>query len=142
MLDSNHYILPQDSLKFLLKKECERAERYSNFFSILMVTLDVPKLDDPLFSTTANLIWSGIRESDIMGTLEDKDLVVILHHADAQYTDEIATRILHRIQEYTPLAQDSKGQKIRVGAACFPTHAPTAQDLLRAAQERSSEPKA
>jgi len=143
MFDSSHYILPEEPLKFLLKKECERAERYSNFFSILIVELEIPQLDDPLFSTTANLIRSGIRDSDIMGTLQDKDLLVILHHADAQNTDEIAMRIRHRIQEYAHrFPQDSKGQQIRVGAACFPTHAPTPQDLFKAAQERSSEPKA
>jgi diguanylate cyclase (GGDEF)-like protein len=142
MFDSSHYILPEEPLKFLLNKECERAERYSNFFSILMIKLEIPQLDDPSFSTTANLIRSGIRDSDIMGTLQDKDLVVILHHADAQNTDEIAMRILHRIQEYAHrFPHDSKDQQIRVGAACFPTHAPTPQDLLRAAQERSPEPK-
>ncbi|MCI0529610.1 MAG: hypothetical protein L0Y56_19380, partial [Nitrospira sp.] len=90
MFDSNNYILPEEPLRFLLKQECERAERYSNFFSILMIKLEIPQLDDSLFLTTANLIRSGIRDSDIMGTLEDKDLVVILHHADAQNTDEIA----------------------------------------------------
>jgi diguanylate cyclase (GGDEF)-like protein len=143
MFDSTNYILPEESLKFLLKQECERAERYSHFFSILMVKLEVPKLDDPLLSTAANLIRGAIRDSDIMGTLQDKNLVVILHHADAQSTDEIAMRIGHRIQEYAHrFPQDSKGRKIKVGAACFPTHAPTAQDLLRAAQERSSEPNA
>ncbi len=143
MFDANNYILPEEPLRFLLKQECERAERYSNFFSILTVKLEIPQLDDSLFYTTANLIRIGIRDSDIMGTLEDKDLVVILHHADAQSTDEIAMRIRHRIQEYVHrFPQDSKGQQIRVGAACFPTHAPTAQELLRAAQERSSELKA
>jgi diguanylate cyclase (GGDEF)-like protein len=143
MFDTNNFILPEEPLKFLLWQECERAERYSNFFSILTVEFEIPRLDDPVLSTTANLIRSAIRDSDIMGTLQDKELVVILHHADAQSTDEIAMRIRHRIQEYTHrLPQNSKDQQIRVGAACFPTHAPTAQDLLRAAQERSSEPKA
>jgi diguanylate cyclase (GGDEF)-like protein len=143
MFDSSSYILSEESLKFILKKECERAERYSNFFSILMIKLEIPSAGDSFFSTTASLVRSGIRDSDIMGTLQDKDLVVILHHVDAQSTDEIAMRIKQRIQEYAHrFSQDSDERQIRVGAACFPTHAPTPQDLLRTAQERSSEPKA
>jgi len=139
MFDQNIPILPEEPFKFLLKQECDRAERYSHFFSIVMVKLT--ESEDPSLITTAKIIRGAIRDSDIMGSLQDKHLAVILHHADAQNTDDIALRIRGRIREFAQgSSQNPMNREIRVGAACFPTHAPTIQDLLKAAQERSSEP--
>jgi diguanylate cyclase (GGDEF)-like protein len=139
MFDQDLPILPEQHFNFVLKQECERAERYSHFFSIAMVKLS--ELEDPLLTTTAKIIRGAVRDSDIMGALQDKHLAVILHHADAQNTDEIAMRIRGNIRELAEsLSQTPKNRQIRVGAACFPTHAPTFQDLLKAVQERFSEP--
>ena len=139
MFDQDISILPEEPFKFLLKQECDRAERYSHFFSIAMVKL--PELEDSLLTTTVKIIRGVIRDSVVIGALQDKYLAVILHHADAQNTDEIALRIRGRIREFAHgSSQNPMNQKIRVGAACFPTHAPTVQDLLKVAQERSSEP--
>ena len=138
MPDLNTYMLPEAPFRFLLEKECKRAERYAHFFSILMVKLELSDSDDRLLSTTASLIQGMIRNSDIMGSLQNKKLAVILHHADAQSTDDISVRIRDRIQEHTPpFQQDPESQNIRIGGACFPTHACTAQDLLNVAQERA-----
>jgi GGDEF domain-containing protein len=97
------------------------------------------ELEDPLLTTTTKIIRGAVRDSDIIGSLQDKHLAVILHHADAQNTDEIAIRIRGTLREFAQgLPQNPITQKLNVGAACFPTHAPTFQDLLKAAQERSS----
>ena len=138
MFDQNIPVLPEGSFRFLLKHECDRAERYSHFFSILMVKL--PELEDPVLATTTKIIRGAIRDSDILGTFQDKQLGVILHHADAQNTDEIASRIRGRIQEFSHGPSfNPDDHRILVGAACFPTHAPTADDLVVAAQKRASE---
>ena len=137
MQDPGKYLLPEEPFRILLEKECRRAERYANFFSIMMVKSEWLDPESPLLSTTASLIQGMIRDSDVMGTLQGTHLVAILHHADAQNIDEITVRVRDRIWDQNPgLERNPGSQKIRIGGACFPTHASTPQDLLRAAQER------
>ena len=138
MPDPSPYLLPEEPFRFILEKECKRAERYAHFFSILTVKLESSDLEDRLLPATASLIQGLIRNCDIMGSLQDKKLAVLIHYADAQNIDEIAARIRDRVQAHPlPFQQNPENQSIKIGGACFPTHASTAQDLLSVAQERA-----
>jgi GGDEF domain-containing protein len=136
MEDPSTYLLPEELFRFLLEKECRRAVRYAHFFSLLLVKLEISDLEDSLLSTIANLIQGVIRKSDIIGILQDKQIVVILHHSDADGTQEITVRIRCRIQGLAHrIPQIPESQNIRIMGACFPTHACNAEDLFTAAQE-------
>ncbi len=134
---TNEYILPEEMLTYLIHHECERSARYAHFFSILTVALENAELERPLLedtslvSTVAPLLRDNIRSSDMVGLIEDRSFVVLLHSADVQALDMIATRLFDKLSAHVPLP--------RIGRACFPTHAATAEDLILAAQSRPLE---
>ena len=69
----------------------------------------------------------------MIGITQDQDLAMILHDVDAQSIAEIVERIRERLEAYS--RQDSEGQGIKIGWACFPSHGVMAEDLFDAAQE-------
>ena len=134
MSNPRTHILPEEYLRFLLVQECQRAERYSHFFSIVSIQLQTPELENLPVLAVADLIRGVIRSSDIVGSFQDRRLVVILHHAEDQNADDITARIREKIQ-YSLRRNPEKGS-IRIGGACFPSHASTVQDLLSVAEGR------
>ena len=78
----------------------------------------------------ADLISEVIRNSDILGFSQDKDLAVILPQAEALDTQAIVSRIRERLCRY--LEQKLKNQAVGIQWACFPTHAATADGLIGA----------
>ncbi len=133
---SSFLTLSEEAFGLILKQECNRAERYSYYFSILMVGLEASESEDTAYMTVAKLIRSAIRNSDMICFVQSKDLAVILHEADVQDTSVIVERIRQKTQPHPPhLPQVPKFQNLRIGWACFPTHASTVTDLLQLSKE-------
>lgn len=122
--------LPHTHFKFLLDRECKRAERYEHFFSLAIVRFEQTEFNTSLLNSVTGLIRNVIRESDMIGALQDKDLAIILQYAEDVSMTPIVIRINSALQ---------RGQisccKIKIGWAGFPTDATTSEDLLRMARE-------
>ena len=128
--------LSEEFFKFLLESEGKRAIRYTYFFSILTVELDQNQAQSQHLSTVAKLIQESIRNTDLIGKIDDHRFSVILHHAEAQSTYHIGERIRDRVANYNFLPKNRvMGYTISVGGACFPTHTPDIQSLLVTATE-------
>jgi diguanylate cyclase (GGDEF)-like protein len=135
MLDKMTSTLTSDFFKFLLDSEGKRAMRYTYFFSVLTIEIDQPE-NEEILSTLAELIRQCIRNTDVIGMIDDEKFSVVLHHAEAQNTHCVGERIRDRVQNYNFAAKNNQQKRtVSVGGACFPTHTPDIQGLLLTANE-------
>ncbi len=133
---SSFLTLSEEAFGILLKQECNRAERYSYYFSILMVRLEASESEDSEYMAVARLIRSVIRNSDMICFLQSEGLAMILHEADVQNTSDIVERIRKKTQPRIPhFPQGLKCQNLKIGWASFPTQASTVTDLLQLSRE-------
>ncbi len=128
------YIMPNETLRYLLEVEWSRAVRKKTYFSLILIHPDLPYLSGPALSSIARLVRVQIRLTDTLGGLGDKQFALILPQAVAQNLPNIAERIRGGVKTDPYLRkQIESGHTMRIGTACFPTHAETPNDLLRAA---------
>ena len=135
MMDPMTSTLSEDFFKFLLESEGKRAMRYTYFFSILTVEIDQVEKSEVL-ATLAQLIRKSIRNTDVIGKVNEGRFSVILHHAEAPNTYSVGERIRDQVENYNfPLKNNQHKRTVSVGGACFPSHTPDVQGLLLTAHE-------
>jgi GGDEF domain-containing protein len=130
-------ILNKDLFLYLLDLEVKRAQRYQNFFSILILKLNALSKDgsgdlQTSYQMLANLLSEEIRESDIIGHLS-KDMVgALLPYADVSAGDHAKSRF-----EDTLKCCDfrSKGYEVMVDQVSFPMHGTNTRSLMKRALE-------
>lgn len=127
MPGSSPYLFPEEYSRTLLERECNRALRYQQFFSILVIRLNIAGFYDPSLSSGIQLILEEIRGSDTIAALEGNKVVIILPYAEN--TPNVASRIINKIQGRLPQLQI-------MGGACYPTDATSVEGLLQVAQSR------
>lgn len=131
----------------LLANEVERGRRYQRVFSILMIDLDNFKcfndtfghdLGDDLLKKMANLFKSQLRAGDIAARYGGDEFVVILPETDTAGAQCIA----HRLRESgasidVPRTdkQNCKRLTLSIGISSFPSHAGTAAQMMRCADQ-------
>jgi GGDEF domain-containing protein len=123
------------SFLILLDLEIKRARRYQNHLSLLFLTFGhlAPSLEENTsisFKTLANLVKSGLRDSDIVGQGAGNRLLVMLPYADMAGTHRVRERLEKILYEY---GFGRKGFTVEINEVCFPTHATNFDDLLRMA---------
>ena len=123
------------SFLILLDLEIKRARRYQNHLSLLALTFGHlgPSLEENSnisFKTLANLVKSGLRDSDIVGQGAGNRLLVMLPYADMAGTHRVRERLEKILYEY---GFGRKGFTVEINEVCFPTHATNFDDLLRMA---------
>jgi GGDEF domain-containing protein len=125
-------ILNRDHFLYLLDLEVKRAQRYQNFFSILILKLNALSKDgsgdlQTSYQMLANLLSEEIRESDIIGHLS-KDMVgALLPYADVSAGDHAKSRLEDTLK-YCDFR--SKGYEVMVDQVSFPTHATDTMNLM------------
>jgi GGDEF domain-containing protein len=134
------YILPEDQFMFLLEVECNRAVRLNQYLSVVMVKLKRVEAGEHLLFQFAELMRDEIREIDVFGALQDKKVGIIVWSTDPEELLGIMARVRRRFKEQSSLSQeDPFSDSIRIGGACFPTHATTAQELLLGAEKKGKD---
>jgi diguanylate cyclase (GGDEF)-like protein len=130
-----------DTLLTLLEKEIERARRYAEAISLLLLDLDDFKQVNDVFGhqkgdeilvLLADVIRQTIRTMDIAGRYGGEEFVLILPETDMTAALQSAERLRAAVENR--FHQDAQ-LTISVGAACFPDQAQTVDALVKAADE-------
>jgi hypothetical protein len=127
-------ILSKDLFLYLLDYEVKRALRYQNFISILLMRL-VPYSRDndgtgfkACQQTLVNMLTQEMRETDILGFIEENRLVALLPYADATSGAQARSRFESTLKYYD---FESWGYEVMVQQFCFPRNGTNTTDLIK-----------
>ncbi len=126
-------ILDKDLFLYLLDLEVKRARRYQNFYCILL--LKVTPLANReegdgvqvCFQILTTLLMDGVRESDILGSLGEYRVVILLPYADASAGGIAKSRLERTLKHYD---FESKGCQVLINQICFPNNGTDVSDLV------------
>lgn len=127
-------ILNQELFLFLLDLEIKRARRYQNFISLISIRMDnfsKNKKSIDIKEHKKNLsdfLSSEIRDSDIIGSLGDDQLVILLPYADIKTGKKAKERIEESIK-YLDFKKIGIG--ITLDHFCFPVNGADSIDLVK-----------
>ena len=144
-LYNRSYLLEQ------IRRELARAERNKTALSLIMLDVDSLKdvndrfghnMGDALLKKLAEIIRTRIRASDVAARLGGDEFVVLTPDTDLLSAGEVGQRIwsgahLSRMK----LGSRRVGISVSIGIASFPTHATSAEGLLKNADEAMYEAK-
>jgi len=131
------------SFLYLLDKEVKRARRHNYFLCILKLTLSqLPNNDNDkgLQTCSQRLIhFAGkeLRESDILGLLEDYQLALICPYTDPNSASRAQSRLKERLKYYD---FKKEGCEVKIEQFCFPTDGLNITDLLEQLLEKKEVP--
>ena len=127
-------VLDEEIFLYLLDLEVKRSRRYQNFFSILVLKLkELPDRDDgrglqACYQRLTHLLEEEARDSDVLGTLGEKRLAVILPYADTSSGSFTRSRFENSLQ-YCDFTRE--GYQVVVEQLCFPSDGADTSDLVR-----------
>ncbi len=127
-------VLNRDVFLYLLDLEVKRSRRYQNFFCILILQLmetangEFEKGLQASYQRLAHLLQEEVRDSDILGTLGNKRLAVILPYADVSAGIYTRSRFESSLQ-YCDFHRE--GYQVVVENICFPNDGTDTSDLVR-----------
>ncbi len=126
-------VLDRDLFLFLFDLEIKRAKRYQNFISLLFLRISRVLNDDKLCDlgtcreTLGDLLSVEMRESDLIASLGDDRLVVLLPYADTKIGEQAKTRFEETLQYFD---FRKKGFQIAIDQFCFPTQGADTADFV------------
>lgn len=127
-------VLSREIFLYLLDLEVKRSRRYQNFFCILIVKLkELPDHTDgkelpSCYQRLTHLLAEEARDSDVLGTLGEKRLAVILPYADMSSGSFTRSRFESSLQ-YCDFTRE--GYRVEVEQLCFPSDGADTPDLVR-----------
>jgi hypothetical protein len=140
MLLELNRILNRDLFIYILDLEVKRARRYQNFICLLDIRLrECPHESNnngwvfkTCYETLSDLLVVEMRESDILGSLEEGQLVVLLPYADKSAGIFAKVRFEGILKHFD---FQGKGYEVTIDPICFPVHGTDTIDLLNKALE-------
>jgi GGDEF domain-containing protein len=127
-------ILSRDHFFNLLDLEVKRARRYQNFFSVLVIKLKKLSSHDngvnlgSCYQKLAHLLKEEIRESDVVGIVNDNSLAALLPYGDSVCGENAKSRFDRNLKYFD---FPKEGYEINVDQICFPTDSTNTPDLLK-----------
>ena len=118
-----------------LAQEVERAGRYPQQFSVLVVAPDAALNDDARLAL-AKLLRSNVRSIDLVACLPEAQFGLLLPHTGREAT-VLADRIVRTVSSRLQGGEDTC--TVSIGVAIFPGDGRSVEGLLSAAQESVSE---
>ena len=130
-------LLTPGAFQFVLTSELKRAVRSQNFLTLVLVETSrewegMTVSADNVVHELGQLIGKEVRDTDVLGHIENGTLALMLLDADFEHSTKVIDRLISRIENY----EFSTAVRIAVGAACYPTHAVDAESLTRQATSR------
>jgi len=129
-------ILNKNLFLFLLNHEVKRAFRYQNFLSILLLKL-IPcsAIDNEegfrgCYQTLQNVLVEEVRETDLLGSVGENKLAVLLPYADVMAGGYAKSRFETNLKHYD---FRKKGYEVMVRQFCFPRNGTDTLDLVKEA---------
>ena len=130
-------ILNRDLFHFVLDIEVKRSRRYQNFLCLMLFKIrQFPQEGDresvqACYRKLGDLLMEETRESDIIGSLEEMDrLVVLLPYADTKAGARVKSRFEDALKYYD---FKSRGIDILIDQVCFPVNGSDTMDLIERA---------
>jgi GGDEF domain-containing protein len=131
-------VLTPNAFDFVLDSELKRAVRSQSFLTLVVLEARrewdglIMDADTGTVAEVARIVGHEVRDTDLLGAVENGRLLLVLLDADDENSRKIIERLVQRIDHYdfpAPL-------QISMGAACYPTHAIDADSLKERAQTR------
>lgn len=138
-LDEETKALISPLFNFFLDWEIRRSFRYQNFASLLMLEPYNKPRNIETLAELVSLIKRNVRETDIIGRLNDFRFGIILLAADLDGTYIMSSRIMEHINNYAFSKEPQHRLKISIGGACFPTNSLDKDTLFQLAKEMLEE---
>jgi len=119
-----------------LAQELERARRYPQQFSLLLVEPDAAESGEEERCALARLLRSSVRSIDLVASLQGRQFGLLLPHTGREAT-VLAERIVRTVAGR--LGGENALRTVSVGVSVFPTNGRSAEGLLSAAEEALGE---
>ena len=126
-------VLDQEQFLLFLDHELNRARRYQNFLSLLFFKIQpqtqtrLDRLAD-LMSDILTLLKDEIRDSDLLSSLAEDKLAVLLPYADFEAGFLVLKRLTGVLEGYD---FQSRGVKVGVEQFTFPMNGGNPRDFIR-----------
>ena len=124
----------KETFVYFLDMEVKRARRYKDFFSIILLRLMNPArhLQGATMEAACNrlkkVLAQEARETDILGTMDEDQIVILLPYADAESAEFAQRRFNDLLASYVFV---TKGPEINFKRVCFPSDGTTRVDILK-----------
>ena len=131
-------VLNREIFLHFLDLEVKRSRRYQNFFCILILKLkELPegkggKALPACYQKLTHLLEEEARDSDVLGTLGEQRLAVILPYADMSSGSNTRSRFESNLRYYDFTRE---GYQVVVEQVCFPSDGTDTLDLVRRVTE-------
>ena len=134
------------SLQFQFEKETARAARNGTTFQLLMLDLDGfkavndtfgHKTGDKLLKELARVMTEQLRDYDFLARYAGDEFVALVPETDAKEIKELSQRIENAVYNFILPVSEGKAARvgISIGAACYPAHGETLDQVLIAADK-------
>ncbi len=127
-------ILDREIFLYFLDLEVKRARRYQNFFSVLIVRLNQTSNRDDgrslhsCYQKLSHLLIEDLRESEILGSLEEDRLAALLPYADFSAGASAKSRFEGSLKY---LDFENEGYEVSIDQICFPMDGTDIADLTQ-----------
>ena len=134
------------SLEIHFEKEAGRASRNGSNFQLLMLDLDGfkavndtfgHKVGDAMLREIAKVMRGQLRDYDFLARYAGDEFVAIVPETDTEAIGEFCQRIEKAVSDFTLPISDEEYARVGVslGAACYPKHGETLDQILIAADK-------
>ena len=118
----------------LLDLEVKRSRRYQNFFCVLVMRLNQLSNRDngthhsSCYQKLTHLLEDELRESDILGFLDDDCLGALLPYGDAATADHTRTRFEGSLKYYD---FENEGYEVKIEKIIFPVDGTDTPEIIK-----------
>jgi GGDEF domain-containing protein len=133
--DAASGLLTREAFSFMLDHHLKQAQRAQEFLTLVIFIAErefrdiAGAADELIVKELSRLIRYAVRSTDLLARTADGVVSLLLVGIDLDRARRVIARINQHLRRYFP----SPALRIRVGAACCPTDANTAADLLQQA---------
>lgn len=132
-------ILNRELFLFLLDLEIKRARRYQNFLCLLILKLKENSNGEGrwdrsfCFEILSDLLRTEMRESDILGTIGEGELCIMLPYADESSGKLVQSRFEETLKYFN---FRNRGYDILINQVCYPVQGTNMADLIKRVSEK------
>jgi GGDEF domain-containing protein len=136
-------LLTREAFSFMVDHQLKHAQRAQEFLTLVVIVAErewrelVVAADEWLVAELAKLIRYTVRSTDLLARTADGMLALLLVGIDLERANGVISRLNSQMRRY----ESSPALQISVGAACCPTHAISADELLQLAMSRRAAPR-
>ncbi|MEW6375895.1 MAG: hypothetical protein AB1502_08910 [Thermodesulfobacteriota bacterium] len=127
-------VLNRDLFLFLLDLEVKRARRYQNFLCLMFLKIKQCSKNNSVldfrtcYETLSDLLTVEMRESDILGSITENKLAILLPYTDVKAGNRAKSRFEDTLKYYD---FKNRGFEVMIEQICFPVNGTNAMDLIK-----------